>query len=142
MAACQLFFAGVAVVDGDEKSALDVSGDAVIYILRGERGLDAFVGFGMDRVAVEEFEFFGEAATQVSTKRPFRVSMRREPCELRISTGRASKNSLAKDDGVGVFAGTNNRRLQGSLPGVEVAALECLTRFARATRRGFDQDVT
>ena len=38
----------------------------------------------------------GEAGAQVSMNLLSRVSMWREPCGLRISTGKASKNSLAK----------------------------------------------
>ena len=46
MAAGELFFAGVAVVDSDEESVLDVGGDAMDVSLRGERHFDALVGVG------------------------------------------------------------------------------------------------
>jgi hypothetical protein len=48
MASCQLFFAGVAVVDDDEESALQTGGDAIHGLLCGERCFDTFFGLGMD----------------------------------------------------------------------------------------------
>ena len=96
MTSSELLFASVAVIDGDEKSALDAGGNAIHELLRCKRRFDAFVQLGMDRVAVEEFQFLGRRLAQVSMKRPSLVSTRKEPFALRISTGRASKNSLAK----------------------------------------------
>ena len=59
MASGELFFTSVAVIDGEEEAAPDASGDLLHVVLCGQRGFEAFVGFGVDRVAVEEFQFLG-----------------------------------------------------------------------------------
>src|ERR1700690_1999451 len=59
MASRKLLFAGVAVVDGEEESALDAGGDTIHELLCSQEHFEAFVRLGMNRVAVEEFEFFG-----------------------------------------------------------------------------------
>ena len=78
-------------------------------------------------------------------KRPSRVSMRREPFALRISTGRASKNSLAKTM-VGVSDG---RRLavqriecgEFRFSGFDVTSQSLFDSLAQGGR-AFDQNVT
>src|SRR5260370_13593596 len=57
MAVVELFFEGVAVIKGDDEAAIEAGGDAIHKLLRVERNLHAFSGFGMDGVAVEEFQF-------------------------------------------------------------------------------------
>ncbi len=54
----ELLFARVAVVDSDEKSAFDGSGGARHDCLRKKRDFGAGAAFGMNAVAIEEFEFF------------------------------------------------------------------------------------
>jgi len=54
-----LFFASVAVVDCDEESALNAGRNAIHVLLRSQRRFDAFVGFGMDGVAIEKFHLLG-----------------------------------------------------------------------------------
>src|SRR5580704_12079103 len=58
MTARELFLARVAVVVDDDESARDRGEELIRILLRNERDFDAFVFFGMDGVAVEEFEFF------------------------------------------------------------------------------------
>ena len=59
MAPGKLLGAGVAVVYDDEQSAIDGGGDLAHVVLRAERSLDAFPGFRMNGVAIEEFQFSG-----------------------------------------------------------------------------------
>ena len=58
MAARELLFAGIAVVDGDEESALDDGGDFRSVGLRNEWDLKAIAGIGVDAVTVEKFQCF------------------------------------------------------------------------------------
>ncbi len=69
VATCELFAARVTVVDNQQEAACNGARDLLDPILRQDGHFEALAGFGMNAVAVEEFQ---------------------------ISIGRASKNSLAK----------------------------------------------
>src|SRR5580658_6960149 len=59
MAARELLFAGVAVVDGEDEATLDAGCDLFHGVLRSQRCFDAFSQLRMDRIAVEELYFLG-----------------------------------------------------------------------------------
>src|SRR5277367_4265001 len=57
MATGELLFTGVAVVDDDCDSAIEAGEDVIGFALSEQWNFDTFVFFGLNRVAVEEFEF-------------------------------------------------------------------------------------
>src|SRR5271166_275069 len=59
MASGKLLAARVAVVDDEQKAALDGVCGLRDPVLRGQRNFDALVCLGKDAMAIEEFELFG-----------------------------------------------------------------------------------
>src|SRR6267378_2107214 len=58
VATCELFVARVPIVDDYKRAASDCVRDLSDPILREEEHFDPLTGFGMNAVAVEEFQFF------------------------------------------------------------------------------------
>src|SRR5580658_2197753 len=58
--ACELLLARVTVVDDQKQAAADGAGNLLHPLLRDDWYFDALAGFGMDAVAIEKFQFFGE----------------------------------------------------------------------------------
>src|SRR5580698_8579904 len=56
MASGKLLRAGVAVIDGDDETALDACGQLRYVVVGDAGGFDALSIFGMDAVVIEKFE--------------------------------------------------------------------------------------
>src|SRR5579862_1184481 len=58
MASGELFFAGIAVVDGEEESTVDVAQDLIGGLVSRQGHFESLSGLGMNGIAVQEFQFF------------------------------------------------------------------------------------
>src|SRR5258708_793036 len=59
MASSKLFLAGVAIVDGEEESPVDVAEDLIGGLLSRQGDFESLSGLGMNGISVEIFQLFG-----------------------------------------------------------------------------------
>src|ERR1700688_1485815 len=136
MAPGELFLASVAVVYHDHESAFK-SGCRGHVCLRLQRSFDALPGFGMDRVAIEEFELFGRRRRPGFHKTAILRADAKRSLRTHNLDRQGIKELVGKDYGWRALIAA---RLQDRLSGFEVAAQSDLDSLAQS-RRVFFQNI-